>query len=366
MSKIKLRPKATNIKVLDKTKDISRHMKNALIKSKDKAEESQQSTQYNPYTYATDSISHKTKNISTNTAHKVERYGWKSVKNVPDTIHKVKAGATNIKRKIQASAKAGKGTKTTIKTSAQVAKTSAKAAQSAMKNSQRVARAARVATQTAVRTAKVTTKAVITSIKAIIAAVKTLISLIAAGGWVAVVIILIICMVAFLLSSPFGLFYSDEQTTTDGSITLSSTIEQINAEFAAEIERIKSENPHDEVDGIIAPQNWRDVLAVYAVKTAADPNNPIEVATMDTAKLEILRTVFWDINIISSELETVEPEDDSSEVSAKTILHISVQSKTCSDMAVLYNFNTEQNDNLDELMSSQYDSLWADILDHLS
>lgn len=365
MSKIKLCEKAKDIKALDKSTDVSRRMKNAFIKSKEKAEEWQQTNQDNPHTYATDSISQKAKNISSNTSHMIERYGWKSVKNAPDTIRKAKAGAANIKRKIQAASKAGKGTKTTIKTSAQVAKTSAKAAQSAMKNSQRAAHAARVAAQTAVRTAKVTAKAVITSIKAIIAAVKGLISLIAAGGWVAVVIILIICMVAFLVSSPFGLFYSDNKTDTN-NITLSSAIEEINGSFAEEIELIKSENPHDEVDGITTPQNWRDVLAVYAVKTAADPNNPIEVATMDTTKLEILRTVFWYMNAITFTLETVEPKDDSSEVSAKTILQISVQSKTCSDMAVHYNFNTEQNDNLDELMSNQYDCLWADILDHLS
>ena len=365
MSKIKLRPKTKDIKAMNKTKAISRNMKSTLIKLKDKAEETQRSNQDNPHTYATDSISQKAKNISSNTSHMIERYGWKSVKNAPDTIRKAKAGAANIKRKIQAASKAGKGTKTTIKTSAQVAKTSAKAAQSAMKNSQRAARAARVATQTAIRTAKITAKAVITSIKAIIAAVKGLISLIAAGGWVAVVIILIVCMIAFIVSSPFGLFYSDNKTDTN-NITLSSAIEEINGSFAEEIELIKSENPHDEVDGITTPQNWRDVLAVYAVKTTADPNNPTEVATMDTAKLEILRTVFWYMNAITFTLETVEPEDDSSEVSAKTILHISVQSNTCSDMAAFYNFNAEQNDNLDELMSSQYDSLWEDILDHLS
>lgn len=64
MSKIKLCEKAKDIKALDKSTDVSRRMKNAFIKSKEKAEEWQQTNQDNPHTYATDSISQKAKNIS--------------------------------------------------------------------------------------------------------------------------------------------------------------------------------------------------------------------------------------------------------------------------------------------------------------
>ena len=70
------------------------------------------------------------------------------------------------------------------------------------------------------------------------------------------------------------------------------------------IEKIKAENPHDELDmdnagnaAMIA--NWRDVLAIYAVRTTTDDTSPDEVATLTAEKLDILRQIFWDMNAIS-------------------------------------------------------------------
>lgn len=37
---------------------------------------------------------------------------------------------------------------------------------------------------------------------------------------------------------------------------------------------------------------WKDVLAVYAVKTNTDQDNPQEVATMDDSKKQILTDIF--------------------------------------------------------------------------
>jgi len=38
--------------------------------------------------------------------------------------------------------------------------------------------------------------------------------------------------------------------------------------------------------------NWRDVLAVYAVRTTTDASSPDEVATLTEEKLDILRQIF--------------------------------------------------------------------------
>ena len=174
-------------------------------------------------------------------------------------------------------------------------------------------------------------------------------------------------MVAFIFSSPFSIFYSGDTESTQNGITLTSAIDQINSEFSAEIERIKSENPHDEVEGITTPQNWKDVLAVYAVKYSADPDNPTDVATIDNEMFENLKTIFWDMNIISFTLETVEPGSPSEEPSAsedqvKTILHITVQNKSCSEMAAQYTFGPEQNEQLNELLKPEYNYLWDNLL----
>ena len=250
MNKIKLRETIKDIKALDKSKDISRHMKNEFIKSKEQTEGTQHSDQDTPHSYAADAVSEKARDTSNATAYKAEQFGRKSLKKTPNTIRKAKANAVKIKQKIQGVAKKIKvATKTekmarsTIKTSKQVAKT----AQITLKTSQRAAQAARAAAKASVQAAKLTLKAVIAAVKATVAAVKGLITLIAAGGWVAVVIIIIICMVAFIFSSPFSIFYSGDTESTQNGITLTSAIDQINSEFSAEIERIKSENPHDEV-----------------------------------------------------------------------------------------------------------------------
>ena len=37
---------------------------------------------------------------------------------------------------------------------------------------------------------------------------------------------------------------------------------------------------------------WKEALAVYSVKTATDPDNPQEVATMDDNKKQLLKDIF--------------------------------------------------------------------------
>ena len=49
---------------------------------------------------------------------------------------------------------------------------------------------------------------------------------------------------------------------------------------------------------------WKDVLAVYAVKTNTDKDNPQEVATMDESKKQLLSDIFWEMNSISSRSES--------------------------------------------------------------
>ena len=44
---------------------------------------------------------------------------------------------------------------------------------------------------------------------------------------------------------------------------------------------------------------WKEVLAVYSVKTTTDPDNPQEVATMDETKKGLLTDIFWEMNEIS-------------------------------------------------------------------
>ena len=75
-------------------------------------------------------------------------------------------------------------------------------------------------------------------------------------------------------------------------------------------------------------QNWRNVLAVYAVKVSTDEEHGLDVMTMDEEKLQLLREVFFDANKLVYELTTSIVDG-----AQKTILHISLQIKDAMQMA---------------------------------
>ena len=105
----------------------------------------------------------------------------------------------------------------TVKTTEQVAKNTAKTAEKTVKATQKAAKAtakaaqkaaqmAKVAAQKFVQFCKLAAKAIVAVAKGVVAAVKGIAAAIAAGGWVAVAIILLICLVALVLCSAFGVF----------------------------------------------------------------------------------------------------------------------------------------------------------------
>ena len=87
-------------------------------------------------------------------------------------------------------------------------------------------------------------KAVAAAVKAIIAAVKELIAAIAAGGWVAVVVIVVICLIALIAGSCFGIFFSSEDKN-DASQTMREVVVEINQDYQDQLDSIKADNPYD-------------------------------------------------------------------------------------------------------------------------
>ena len=196
------------------------------------------------------------------------------------------------------------------------------------------------------------------ALRAIIAAAQNLLAAIAAGGSTAVAMVLVICLIGLLIVSPFGIFFSGEDSGT--GYTMPEAVSVLNGEFAARIEQIKAENPYDELDmdnaGSAAMiSNWRDVLAVYAVRTTTDNASPDEVATLTEEKMEILREIFWDMNTITYWTEIVPGGKDEADT---VILHITVTIKTHLQMADEHQFNTEQRRLLEELMQPKYQELF--------
>ena len=220
-----------------------------------------------------------------------------------------------------------------------------------MAKRQQITKAAETATQ---KTAQAAGRA----LRSIIAAAQSLLAAIAAGGSTVVAMVLVICLIGLLIVSPFGIFFSGEDSGT--GCTMPEAVSVLNGEFAARIEQIKTENPYDELDmdnaGSAAMiSNWRDVLAVYAVRTTTDNASPDEVATLTEEKMEILREIFWDMNTITYWTEIVPGGKDEADT---IILHITVTIKTHLQMADEYQFNTEQRRLLEELMQPKYQELF--------
>ena len=220
-----------------------------------------------------------------------------------------------------------------------------------MAKRQQMTKAAETATQK-------TTQAAGRALRSIIAAAQSLLAAIAAGGSTVVAMVLVICLIGLLIVSPFGIFFSGEDSGT--GYTMPDAVSMLNSEFAARIEQIKAETPHDELDmdnaGSAAMiSNWRDVLAVYAVRTTTDNASPDEVATLTEEKMEILREIFWDMNTITYWTEIVPGGKDEADT---VILHITVTIKTHLQMADEYQFNTEQRRLLEELMQPKYQELF--------
>ena len=214
-------------------------------------------------------------------------------------------------------------------------------------------------TKTAETAVQKTAQAAGRALRAIIAAAQSLLAAIAAGGSTVVAMVLVICLIGLLIVSPFGIFFSGEDSGT--GYTMPEAVSMMNSEFSTHIEQIKAENPYDELDmdnagsaAIIS--NWRDVLAVYAVRTTTDNVSPDEVATLTEGKMEILREIFWDMNAISYHLETVSGGEDEGDT---VILRITVTVKDYLQMADEYRFSADQRKLLEELMQPEYQELFA-------
>jgi hypothetical protein len=317
----------------------------------------------------------RTRQTRANSAKAVEHSGEAIKQTVHDADKTIKTASRTIKGSATATRKsvktAGRATKVTVKTAKQTALATRRAAGTAAKSAQVAAQTSRVAARAAAHTAKVTAKVSLAAIKAIIASTKALISVIAAGGWIAVVIILIICMVGLLAGSVFGIFFSGADS--GNGYTMPMAIKEINAEYADKIKEIRDSNAHDEVRMSGSRAEWKEVLAVYAVKVNTDLENAQDVATMDESKKELLRSVFWEMNTLNYRTETKEVtevtvEGDGEDFTSteqtvtKTILYITVAHKTATEMAGEYGFSAEQNAQLTELLSDEYADLWSAVL----
>jgi len=290
----------------------------------------------------------------------------KMVKTVNNQAHKIKQS----KRSLENTAKGIKKAEKTVKKTAEAAEKTARKTAEVAKRTKQAAQATAKAT---VKTAKVAAKAVVNAVKAIVAAIKGIVAIIAAGGVPAVVVIIIICLIAAIGGTCFGVFLAnDESTGTDK--TMSQAISELTSEHYANLTALKASYSYDllEVKGKTSI-NWKDVLAVYAVKTTSG-DNPLEVVTLDDTKMDLLRDIMKDMNkmtgVVTSKIvpeTTVTTDENGKSVKTTTfvtkkVLTVSILQLGADEISALYKFNDEQKELLKELMSEEYDELWKELL----
>ena len=327
----------------------------------------------------------KEKREISRTLSETKNIGSKAAEITKDTASKIRTkntAAKAVKGKPQKAVKTASRSMKSVKNSTKGIKTAQQAARTAQKTAQATAKAAQKAAQAAKATAKATIAGVkaavrvtIAAVKATIAAVKGLIAAIAAGGWVAVVIILLICLIALIVGSCFGLFFGSDSTGTGTSVTQAVTT--LNGEFQAHIQEIEDSNSHDRVeftsnDGVLSI-NWEDVLAVFSAKVTGAEDGA-QVASLDDTQVQQMRDIMWEMNAVSSstrteshEVEVTEVDEDGKETTrtetvTETILEISLTHKTAEEMAQQYNFNARQNEYFALMSEPENQNLWAELL----
>lgn len=371
MKDIKTKEKANKfIKILDKGAVLSGKLKDNIVEIKDKTDylDDESVNEYSSdlvkdgaNTIKVDKVINNTKRVSSKMK---ERYIKKHEKKL------LKKNPTKIK----------KNTSKTIKTSKNTVKTT----KIAMERGKRLA----------IKSAKVTAKglkaigkAILEGTKAFISLLKSLGAILGAGGVIAVVIVVLICIIGLLCSSIFGIFFSSEKSDKN-SYLMSDCITELNQEMDNRITLIENMNPYDEVVITSNKALWKDVLVVYTVKVS-NGNNETDVMTIDNNKKQILTSVFWDMNTITSELKVEEYDNntilgtlkeaefkpnanvpslpntsnENEEGSTqKKVLHIYINSKSVDEMKTQYSFSESQLVQFTELTSEKYQNLWSSVI----
>lgn len=257
-----------------------------------------------------------------------------------------------------------------------------KGAQRTAANTQKAAKAAQQITQRMQATAKATVQgiraaahAVMAALKAAVAAMQSLAAAILAGGWVAVVIILLICLIALVMGSSYGIFFGVESTGSGTSV--SQAVRDLNQEYADHLQQISASVSHDRQemtsnDGNLSI-NWQEVLAVFSAKVSGASDGE-QVASLTDAQVDILRDILWEMNDVdysirteSHEVEVTTTNDDgeeetTTETVTETVLIIIITHKTAAEMAGEYHFNSRQNEYLALMMQPDNQNLWAQLL----
>ena len=233
-------------------------------------------------------------------------------------------------------------------------------------------RQVQLAIQKAASNTRRTVTAVRSAIRHFLAGLHSLVAAIAVGISVALSIIIVISLVAFVSGSAYGIFFAANAPGAN-TITVQQAVETLTAEYSDRLEEISYTVQHDRQD-ITANDDvyfirWQDVLAVFSSYVAGNKQGA-PVAALTEKQVDKLREIMWAMNAVDysihPETATIETTDEDGNLTTteitETVLVIELTHKTPGEMAADYHFTIRQNTYLQLLQDPQYEELWAELL----
>ena len=233
-------------------------------------------------------------------------------------------------------------------------------------------RQVQLAIQKAASNTRRTVTAVRSAIRHFLASLHRLVAAIAVGISVALSIIIVISLVAFVSGSAYGIFFAADAPNA-ASVTVREAVDTLTAEYRDRLEEISDTIQHDRQD-IVANDDvyfirWQDVLAVFSLYVAGSEQGA-PVAALTEEQLDKLREIMWAMNAVDystrAETAVIETTDKNGKAITteitETVLVISLTHKTPDEMAADYHFTTRQNTYLQLLQDPQYEELWTELL----
>ena len=217
-----------------------------------------------------------------------------------------------------------------------------------------------------------TTVAVRSAIRNFLAGLHSLTAVLAAGSGAALGIVIVICLVAFVSGSAYGIFFAADAPNA-ASVTVREAVDTLTAEYRDRLEEISETVQHDRQD-ITANDDvyyirWQDVLAVFSSYVSGNEQGA-PVAALTKNQVDKLREIMWTMNAVDystrAETAVIETTDKNGKSTTteitETVLVIRLTHKTPGEMAADYHFTARQNTYLQLLQDPQYEELWAELL----
>lgn len=233
-------------------------------------------------------------------------------------------------------------------------------------------RQVQLAIQKATSSTRKTAVAVRSAIRHFLVSLHSLVAAIAAGISVALSIIIVISLVAFVSGSAYGIFFAANAPNAD-TITVQQAVETLTVEYRDRLEEISDTVQHDRQD-ITANDDmyyirWQDVLAVFSSYVSGNEQGA-PVAALTEEQVDKLRETMWAMNAVDysthPESITIDTTDEDGNPTTteitETVLVIELTHKTPDEMVADYHFTTRQNTYLQLLQDPQYEELWAELL----